>query len=89
MIHIVTAENRIHLQAVTLGVDTGTEVQVTAGLTGDESIALGLGQTVSEGLKVKPVARKEPGGPAPSAPPAASPERPAPAPARPAAEPPK
>ena len=86
---VVTAENRIHLQPVTLGVDTGTEVQVTAGLTGDESIALGLGQTVSEGLRVKPVARKESGGPTPLAKPAAPPERPAPAPDRPAAEPPK
>ena len=51
---VVTAEKRIHLQPVTLGLDNGAEVQVTAGLTGDESIALGLGQTVSEGLRVAP-----------------------------------
>lgn len=86
---VVTAEKRIHLQPVTLGLDNGTEVQVTAGLTGDESIALGLGQTVSEGLRVQPVARKESGGAAPPAKPAAPPEKPAPAPASPAAEPPK
>ena len=86
---VVTAEKRIHLQPVTLGLDNGTEVQVTAGLTGDESIALGLGQTVSEGLRVEPVARKEAGGAAPPAKPAAPPEKPAPAPASPAAEPPK
>ena len=58
---VVTAERTIHLQPVTLGIDNGIEVQVTAGLTGDEAVALGVGQTVSEGLKVQPVAAKESG----------------------------
>jgi RND family efflux transporter MFP subunit len=58
---VVTAERTIHLQPVTLGIDNGIEVQVRAGLTGDEAVALGVGQTVSEGLKVQPVAAKESG----------------------------
>jgi len=58
---VVTAERTIHLQPVTLGIDNGIEVQVTAGLAGDEAVALGVGQTVSEGLKVQPVAAKESG----------------------------
>jgi RND family efflux transporter MFP subunit len=73
---IVTAENRLRLQPVTLGFDNGSEVQITSGLRGDETIALSVGQTVSDGLLVQPVARKAPasGAPAPSAtPPASSP----------------
>jgi RND family efflux transporter MFP subunit len=73
---LVTADMRIHLQPVTLGIDTGTEVQVTAGLTGNETIALGVGQTVTEGLRVQPVTPKQPGGTAPGAAPAAKPAAP-------------
>jgi len=69
---VVTPERTIHLQPVTLGLDNGIEVQVTGGLTGDESIALGVGQTVSEGLKVQPVAAKESGGAPPGPKPAAA-----------------
>jgi RND family efflux transporter MFP subunit len=56
---VVTEENRIHLLPVTLGFDDGTEVQITTGLTGDETIALGVGQTVTEGQLVQPVASRE------------------------------
>src|SRR5437899_11342098 len=56
---VVTAERTIHLQPVTLGIDNGIEVQVTAGLAGDEAVALGVGQTVSDGPKVQPAAAKE------------------------------
>jgi RND family efflux transporter MFP subunit len=72
---VITSQNTIHLQPVTLGFDNGTEAQITAGLTGTESIAIGVGQTVAEGLKVLPIVPKEskpsaaPGVPA-SAPPA-------------------
>jgi membrane fusion protein, multidrug efflux system len=65
---IVTPQQTIHLQPVTLGLDDGTQSQVTGGLTGDEPIALGVGQTVAEGLKVQPVAGKAPGGGTPPAP---------------------
>ena len=82
---VVTAERTIHLQPVTLGIDNGIEVQVTAGLTGDEAVALGVGQTVSEGLKVQPVAAKESGA-APAGPkPVGSAGKPEAAPATPAA----
>lgn len=65
---IITPQRTIHLQPVTLGLDNGTEVQVTAGLTGNEPIALGVGQTVAEGLRVLPVKGKENGAaPAPGA----------------------
>lgn len=72
---VVTAENRLHLQPVTLGFDNGTEVQITSGLTGDETIALSVGQTVTEGHLVQPVVRKEPkpGVPAPAAAPPGTP----------------
>jgi RND family efflux transporter MFP subunit len=70
---LVTAGKRIHLQPVTLGADSGIEVQVTSGLVGDETIALGVGQTVAEGLRVQPVTPKQPAGAAPGAPPAAKP----------------
>jgi membrane fusion protein, multidrug efflux system len=65
---LVTPQQTIHLQPVTLGVDDGTQSQVTSGLTGDEPIALGVGQTVSEGLKVQPVGGKESGGAGPPGP---------------------
>ncbi len=64
---VVTAQKTIHLQPVTLGIDNGTEVQVTSGLAGDESVALGVGQTVTEGLRVQPVVPKQPPGAAPGA----------------------
>ena len=69
---VITPQNTIHLQPVTLGFDNGTEVQITAGLTGTESIAIGVGQTVAEGLKILPVVPKEskPGPAAPAAAPA-------------------
>jgi RND family efflux transporter MFP subunit len=72
---VVTAENRLHLQPVTLGFDNGSEVQITSGLKGDETIALSVGQTVTEGLLVQPVVRKDakPAAPAPAPPPAAPP----------------
>jgi RND family efflux transporter MFP subunit len=76
---VITPSKTIHLQPVTLGFDNGTEVQITAGLKGDESIALGVGQTVTEGMAVQPVVRKEPSAAAPGAlpPPAAAPPSPA------------
>jgi RND family efflux transporter MFP subunit len=86
---LVTPDNKIHLQPVTLGQDNGTEVQVTTGLGGDEIIALGVGQTVTEGMAVLPVVAREqkPGAPAappPATQPPASPAKPTAAPAGPA-----
>lgn len=86
---LVTTEKKIHLQPVTLGLDNGTEVQITAGLTGDETIALGVGQTVTEGMAVLPVVAREqtPGAPSPATQPPASPAKPTAAPAGPAPAP--
>jgi membrane fusion protein, multidrug efflux system len=59
LIPIVRA-NRIHLVKVELGLDDGINCEITRGLTGDETVALGLGQTAHEGQLVQPVsAQKE------------------------------
>lgn len=51
----VVHNNRIHLVKVTLGLDDGTDCEVTRGLSGDETVALGLGQAAQEGELVHPV----------------------------------
>jgi RND family efflux transporter MFP subunit len=77
---VVTADNRLRLQPVTLGFDNGSEIQITSGLRGDETIALSVGQTVTDGILVQPVVRTEP---APGGAPAtAGPRPPAPPPAQ-------
>jgi RND family efflux transporter MFP subunit len=55
----VIRDNRIHLVKVTLGLDDGTNCEVTHGLRGDEMVALGMGQTAHEGELVQPVSRKK------------------------------
>ncbi len=54
----VVHNNRIHLVKVTLGLDDGTDCEVTRGLSGDETVALGLGQAAQEGELVQPVSAK-------------------------------
>jgi membrane fusion protein, multidrug efflux system len=54
----VVRDNRIHLVKVTLGLDDGTDCEVTRGLSGDELIALGMGQAAQEGELVQPVSFK-------------------------------
>jgi membrane fusion protein, multidrug efflux system len=54
----VVRDNRIHLVKVTLGLDDGTNCEVTRGLSGDETVALGMGQTAREGELVQPVSLK-------------------------------
>jgi RND family efflux transporter MFP subunit len=54
----VVHDSRIHLIRVMLGIDDGTDCEVTRGLTGDESVALGMGQTAHEGELVQPVSFK-------------------------------
>ncbi|HEX4209861.1 MAG TPA: efflux RND transporter periplasmic adaptor subunit [Candidatus Binataceae bacterium] len=51
----VVRSNRIHLAKVALGLDDGINCEVTRGLNGDETIALGLGQTAREGELVEPI----------------------------------
>jgi RND family efflux transporter MFP subunit len=54
----VVRDNRIHLAKVTLGLDDGTNCEVTRGLSGDETVALGMGQTAREGELVQPISTK-------------------------------
>jgi RND family efflux transporter MFP subunit len=51
----VVRDNHIHLIKVVLGLDDGINCEVTRGLNGDETIALGMGQTALEGELVQPV----------------------------------
>jgi membrane fusion protein, multidrug efflux system len=54
----IVQDNRIHLVNVTLGLDDGTDCEVTRGLSGDETVALGLGQAAEEGELIQPVSAK-------------------------------
>jgi multidrug efflux pump subunit AcrA (membrane-fusion protein) len=54
----VVRDNRIHLIKVSLGLDDGTNCEVTRGLSGDEIVALGMGQTAHEGELVQPIGFK-------------------------------
>jgi RND family efflux transporter MFP subunit len=51
----IVRDNRINLVKVTLGLDDGINCEITRGLTGDELVALGMGQTAHEGELVQPV----------------------------------
>jgi membrane fusion protein, multidrug efflux system len=51
----IVEENRIHLIKVKLGLDDGINCEVTRGLKGDETVALGLGQAASEGELIRPL----------------------------------
>ncbi|MGA2409287.1 MAG: efflux RND transporter periplasmic adaptor subunit [Candidatus Binataceae bacterium] len=55
----IVRNNRIHLAKVELGLDDGINCEITRGLTGDETIALGLGQTAREGELVDPISAKK------------------------------
>jgi membrane fusion protein, multidrug efflux system len=51
----VVRNNRIRLVKVELGLDDGINCEVTRGLKGNETIALGLGQSAHEGERVRPI----------------------------------
>jgi RND family efflux transporter MFP subunit len=51
----IVQENRIHLNMVKLGLDDGINCEVTHGLKGDETVALGLGQAATEGELIRPL----------------------------------
>ena len=51
----VVRDNQIHLIKVELGLDDGINCEVVRGLDGDETIALGMGQTAHNGQLVQPV----------------------------------
>jgi RND family efflux transporter MFP subunit len=52
---VVDDEHVVHYRPVQLGRDLGSEVEVTAGLTGGESIAVHPGDTLADGTLVQPV----------------------------------
>ena len=54
----IVHDSRIHLVKVTLGLDDGTNCEVTRGLSGNEVVALGMGQTAHEGELVQSVNSK-------------------------------
>ncbi len=51
----VVKDNRVHLVPVKLGLDNGIDCEITRGLNGDETVALGLGQAASEGELIQPL----------------------------------
>jgi RND family efflux transporter MFP subunit len=55
----VVRDNKIHLVKVELGLDDGINCEVVRGLEGDETIALGMGQTAQDGEMVQPVNLKK------------------------------
>ena len=55
----IVRDNRIHLVKVELGLDDGVNCEVVRGLEGDETVALGMGQTAHDGQLVKPVPSKQ------------------------------
>ena len=61
----VTSENKIHFIPVKVGRDFGTEVEVTDGLTGKETLVTNPTDTLAEGAKVDP---KQPPPPPPGQP---------------------
>jgi hypothetical protein len=54
----IVQDNRIHLVDVRLGLDNGINCEITRGLKGDETVALGLGQAVVEGELIRPLMAK-------------------------------
>jgi RND family efflux transporter MFP subunit len=55
----VVRNNRIHLIKVELGLDDGINCEVVRGLEGNETVALGMGQTAHDGELVQPVRLKK------------------------------
>jgi membrane fusion protein, multidrug efflux system len=51
----VVRANRVHLTQIRLGFDDGINCEVIHGLQGDETVALGMGQTAREGEAVQPL----------------------------------
>jgi RND family efflux transporter MFP subunit len=54
----IVRDRKIHLVDVKLGLDDGIHCQVTRGLKGDETVALGLGQAATEGELIRPLMAK-------------------------------
>ena len=71
---VVTKNNKIHFQPVTIGADYGQEAEIVTGLRGDELLVTNASDDLKEGTAVKPIPAPPadtPGSP-PPAPPAGS-----------------
>ncbi|MEH1818897.1 MAG: efflux RND transporter periplasmic adaptor subunit [Nostoc sp.] len=55
----VTKDHTVHYQKVAVGRDYGTEVEITSGLTGNESLIATPTVDETEGLRVQPVAQRK------------------------------
>ena len=55
LVAVVSAENKIHFAKISAGSDHGTEIEVIAGLKGDEWIVSNPGEQLTEGVTVSPV----------------------------------
>ncbi|MEH1923623.1 efflux RND transporter periplasmic adaptor subunit [Nostoc sp.] len=55
----VTKDKTVHYQKVAVGRDYGTEVEITSGLTGNESLIATPTVDETEGLRVQPVAQSQ------------------------------
>ena len=62
---LVTPQNTLHLQPITIERDLGASLQIGSGLSGNDRLVQIAGADLSEGQKVEPLAVKAP--PAPSA----------------------
>lgn len=51
----VVTQNHLHLVEVALGYDNGEQVEITSGLSGNDTIALNVGQAARDGEPVQPV----------------------------------
>ncbi len=58
MVAVVGADQKIHYQKVTLGRDYGSEVEVAAGLDGNEQLVVNPTDEIVEGARVNPVPAK-------------------------------
>ncbi len=56
----VVRDRQLRLAEVTLGYDDGRTVEVTAGVSSDDMVAINLGQSVRDGEAVQPVPMAEP-----------------------------
>lgn len=60
---VVTAQNTLHLQPISIERDLGATLQIASGLSGSERVVQIAGAELSEGQKVEPIAAKPPAPP--------------------------
>jgi RND family efflux transporter MFP subunit len=60
LVPVLDSGNRVEFRPVKIGENSGDNVEIIAGLKGDETVALNLGETVVEGSRVQPVATTPP-----------------------------